>query len=68
MTSGFEQRSPYYNSIMNTKKWMFGDIQKSIDLEPKGAPNVLIALIMLYRILGKTFAWFGGERKRSEML
>jgi hypothetical protein len=29
---------------MKTKKWMFEDIQKSIDLEPRGAPNVLIAL------------------------
>lgn len=44
LTSAFQQRSPYYNSIMKTKEWMFEDIQKSIDLEPKGAPNVLIAL------------------------
>jgi hypothetical protein len=29
---------------MQAKKFMVEDIQKSIDLEPKGAPNILIAL------------------------
>ena len=38
------QASPYYDSIMQAKKFMVGDIQKSIDLEPKGAPNILVAL------------------------
>jgi hypothetical protein len=46
MSNGLFQNSEFYDCVLKVRKFMFDDIDKTIQLvhTPRGAPNFLLAL------------------------